>query len=57
MFTNFGYTPLVTRIYTDLEPTDPEWTRWTGAHVLRRQAAAEPAGDPVLGREREDVGG
>jgi carnitine-CoA ligase len=29
----------VTRIYTDLEPTDPDWTRWTGAHVLRRQAA------------------
>jgi carnitine-CoA ligase len=29
----------VTRIYTDLEPTDPDWTRWTGAQVLRRQAA------------------
>jgi crotonobetaine/carnitine-CoA ligase len=39
MFTNFGYTRRVTRIYTDLEPTDPDWTRWTGAHVLRRQAA------------------
>jgi crotonobetaine/carnitine-CoA ligase len=29
----------LTRIYTDLEPTDPDWTRWTGAQVLRRQAA------------------
>ena len=29
----------MTRIYTDLEPTDPDWTRWTGAQVLRRQAA------------------
>jgi crotonobetaine/carnitine-CoA ligase len=28
----------VSRIYTDLHPTDPDWTRWTGAHVLRRQA-------------------
>jgi carnitine-CoA ligase len=29
----------MTRVYEDLEPTDPDWTRWTGAHVLRRQAA------------------
>lgn len=29
----------MTRIYTDLEPTDPDWTRWTCAQVLRRQAA------------------
>lgn len=28
----------MTRIYQDLHPTDPDWTRWTGAHVLRRQA-------------------
>lgn len=28
----------MTRYYEDLEPTDPDWTRWTGAHVLRRQA-------------------
>ena len=26
------------RLYEDLEPTDPDWTRWTGAQVLRRQA-------------------
>jgi len=35
----------VTRVYEDLEPTDPDWTRWTGAHVLRRQAAER--GDQV----------
>lgn len=29
----------MSRIYDELEPTDPDWTRWTGAHVLRRQAA------------------
>jgi crotonobetaine/carnitine-CoA ligase len=28
----------VTRTYDELQPTDPGWTRWTGAHVLRRQA-------------------
>ncbi|CAM3272973.1 AMP-binding protein [Nocardioides dubius] len=28
----------MTRTYDDLEPTDPDWTRWTGAQVLRRQA-------------------
>jgi carnitine-CoA ligase len=28
----------VSRIYEELEPTDPDWTRWTAAHVLRRQA-------------------
>ena len=28
----------MTRLYEDLEPTDPDWTRWTGAQVLRRQA-------------------
>ena len=27
------------RLYEDLEPTEPDWRRWTGAHVLRRQAA------------------
>jgi crotonobetaine/carnitine-CoA ligase len=29
----------VTRFYRDLQPYDPDWTRWTMAHVLRRQAA------------------
>lgn len=29
----------MTRTYEDLEPTDADWTRWTGARVLRRQAA------------------
>ncbi|WP_235735569.1 AMP-binding protein [Nocardioides alcanivorans] len=29
----------MTRTYDALEPTDPDWTRWTGAQVLRRQAA------------------
>ncbi|WP_110207547.1 AMP-binding protein [Nocardioides daejeonensis] len=28
----------MTRSYEELEPTDPDWTRWTAAHVLRRQA-------------------
>lgn len=28
----------MTRIYEDLLPTDPDWTRWTGSQVLRRQA-------------------
>src|SRR5690625_514349 len=27
------------RTYDELEPTDPDWTGWTGARVLRRQAA------------------
>jgi hypothetical protein len=27
-----------TRTYDELEPTEPEWTRWTGAHALRRRA-------------------
>lgn len=26
------------RQYEDLIPTDPDWTRWTGSQVLRRQA-------------------
>jgi carnitine-CoA ligase len=29
----------VVRTYDELEPSDPDWTRWTAAHVLRRQAA------------------
>jgi crotonobetaine/carnitine-CoA ligase len=29
----------MTRFYRDLTPYDPDWTRWTMAHVLRRQAA------------------
>lgn len=33
----------MTRLYEDLEPTDSDWTRWTGSQVLRRQ-----------GRERGD---
>lgn len=28
----------MTRVYEDLEPTDPDWRRWTGSEVLRRQA-------------------
>lgn len=28
----------MTRTYQDLTPTDADWTRWTGAQVLRRQA-------------------
>jgi crotonobetaine/carnitine-CoA ligase len=36
----------MTRLYEDLEPTDPDWTRWTGAHVLRRQARER--GDKVF---------
>lgn len=32
----------MTRIYEDLEPTDQDWTRWTGAQVLRRQASERP---------------
>jgi crotonobetaine/carnitine-CoA ligase len=28
----------VTRFYEELKPTDPDWTRWSGARVLRRQA-------------------
>jgi crotonobetaine/carnitine-CoA ligase len=35
-----------TRTYDELEPTEPEWTRWTGAHVLRRRARAQ--GDRTL---------
>ncbi|WP_244928944.1 AMP-binding protein [Nocardioides sp. W7] len=34
------------RTYEDLEPTDPDWTRWTGAHVIRRQA--HERGDKVF---------
>jgi crotonobetaine/carnitine-CoA ligase len=29
----------MTRFYKDLIPHDPDWTQWTMAHVLRRQAA------------------
>lgn len=36
----------MTRLYTDLRPTDPDWTRWTGAHVLRHQA--EKRGDATF---------
>lgn len=28
----------MTRLYTDLHPTDPDWTRWSLPHALRRQA-------------------
>ena len=34
------------RIYEDLEPLEPDWTRWTAAHVLRRQACER--GDQVF---------
>ncbi|GGO75005.1 AMP-binding protein [Nocardioides deserti] len=34
------------RTYDDLEPTDPDWTRWTGAHVIRHQARKR--GDEVF---------
>ena len=34
----------VTRFYKDLIPHDPDWTRWTMAHVLRRQAAENGEG-------------
>lgn len=35
----------MTRSYEDLEPTEADWTRWTGSRVLRRQAAER--GDQV----------
>lgn len=32
----------MTRIYTDLQPTDPDWTHWSLPYALRRQAAERP---------------
>ena len=32
----------MTRHYTDLQPTDPDMSRWTVAHVLRGHAARRP---------------
>jgi carnitine-CoA ligase len=33
---------MMTRHYTDLQPTDPDMSRWTVAHVLRGHAARRP---------------
>lgn len=43
----------MTRIYQDLHPTDPDWTRWTGAHVLRRQAAERGASTFLVAPEEK----
>ncbi|MGH3253989.1 MAG: AMP-binding protein [Streptosporangiaceae bacterium] len=32
----------MTRFFTDLRPSEPDWTRWTVAHALRGHAAQQP---------------
>jgi len=45
----------VTRFYKDLIPHDPDWTRWTMAHVLRRQAAENGDGIFLIAPEEDEA--